>query len=116
MANRTIEVTKKALKPFITNVFINTDHFKGPDSGLSAGYGLMLAAESTTGAQLSAEVSAAPGELPEELAQKCCSLLISEIFKGGFADTSTQPLALMLMALCPEDVSKIRIGKLSLFS
>jgi len=35
------------------------------------------------------------------------------IFQGGCVDTSNQALALALMAVGPEDVSKIRLGKLS---
>ncbi len=33
-ANRMVESSKKALKPFITNVFITTDIYKGPEAGL----------------------------------------------------------------------------------
>ena len=35
------------------------------------------------------------------------------VSQGGCVDTSTQSLVLLLMCLCPEDVSKVRLGPLS---
>ena len=102
----------------------------GPDSGLSPGYGLSLRAETTTGCFLSCELMGDKGVLPEDLARNCTKMLLHEIirvrdcltswskhsclpYKGGCVDTSHQALPLMMMALGPEDASKIRIGKLS---
>lgn len=49
----------------------------------------------------------------EELGKSAAFQLLEEVHKGGCVDTSHQPLLLTLMALCPEDVSKVRLGKLS---
>jgi RNA 3'-terminal phosphate cyclase-like protein len=40
-------------------------------------------------------------------------MLLTEIADAGCVDSSHQSLALLLMTLCPEDVSKIRTGKVS---
>lgn len=40
-------------------------------------------------------------------------MLLDEISKGGVVDTTHQALCLHLMALCPEDVCKIRFGSMS---
>ncbi len=74
---------------------------------------MILVAESTTGSQLSVDTIASPGELPEDVAQRASNLLIEEIFKGGYVDSSSQFLPILLMSVCPEDVSKIRVGALS---
>jgi RNA 3'-terminal phosphate cyclase-like protein len=51
--------------------------------------------------------------LPEDLGIHCSKLLVEEIAKGGVVDSAHQSLVLLLMLLCPEDVSKIRLGKLA---
>lgn len=38
--------------------------------------------------------------------------LLTEIARGGCVDTASQPLLLTFMALCPEDVSRVRLGQL----
>lgn len=43
-------------------------------------------------------------------------LLLEEITRGGVIDTQSQAPCLLLMALGPEDVSKVRFGKLSPFT
>eukprot|EP00514_Thraustochytrium_sp_LLF1b_P009458 CAMPEP_0184557124 /NCGR_PEP_ID=MMETSP0199_2-20130426/41940_1 /TAXON_ID=1112570 /ORGANISM="Thraustochytrium sp., Strain LLF1b" /LENGTH=396 /DNA_ID=CAMNT_0026953965 /DNA_START=209 /DNA_END=1399 /DNA_ORIENTATION=- len=50
---------------------------------------------------------------PEGVAENASYQLLEEIERAGCIDTAHQPLALLLMALCPEDVSKIRFGRLS---
>jgi len=112
-SNRIVESGKKELKPFTSNVYIHTDHYKGKDGGLSPGFGLVLVAESTTGALYSTEAIAKGGELPESVGETAVKQLLEEIYKGGFVDTCTQSLCLLYMLLCPEDVSKIRLGPLS---
>lgn len=44
-----IEAAKGVLLKFIPDVFILTDHRKGPASGLSPGYGITLTAETING-------------------------------------------------------------------
>ena len=45
--------------------------------------------------------------------QRCAELLFEEIRNGGCVDTQHQALCCMLMVIGPEDVSKVRFGKLS---
>ena len=94
-------------------MFIATDHVTGRESGNSPGYGLSLVAESTAGCAYGVEGIAGTGESPEELGERVSRLLFDEIARGGSVDTLTVPLVLSLMALTPEDVSRVRIGKLS---
>ncbi|KAL6075863.1 18S rRNA biogenesis protein RCL1 [Balamuthia mandrillaris] len=116
LSNRVVERAKDLLTRFTPNVFIYTDHYKGKDSGASSGYALCLVAETTTGCVISAETIAQPRELPEDVAERGTRRLLEEILYGGCVDTATQPFALLFMVLCPEDVSKLRIGKLSPYS
>jgi RNA 3'-terminal phosphate cyclase-like protein len=39
--------------------------------------------------------------------------LLEQIRDGGTVDATHQPLMLLLMALCPEDVSRVRTGPLT---
>ncbi|KAL8458061.1 hypothetical protein ACS0TY_035802 [Phlomoides rotata] len=50
-----------------------------------------------------------PGDIGEEIA----STLLGEIEQGGVVDSTHQGLLFLLCALCPQDVSKVRVGKLS---
>lgn len=82
----------------------------------SPGFALSLVAEFTTGALLSAEKAAQPGDAAEDVGLAAAKMLLREISKGGCVDTSSQWLNLLLMVLSPEDVSKIRLGQLSPFT
>jgi RNA 3'-terminal phosphate cyclase-like protein len=77
---------------------------------------LALVAETTTGALYSAEFMAKGGETPEDLGLVAAKMLYREVALGGTVDTLSQWIVLLLMTLCPEDVSKVRFGKLSEFS
>lgn len=111
--NRIIEAARGVLNNFLPDVYIHADHYKGKDAGLSSGYGVMLLAESTNGTVFSAELTAQENMLPEDLGKMIAHLLLEEVSKGGCCDTSHQSLWLLYMALCPEDVSRLRIGKLT---
>ncbi|GFP79280.1 probable RNA 3'-terminal phosphate cyclase-like protein [Phtheirospermum japonicum] len=50
-----------------------------------------------------------PGDVGENIA----SALLAEIEQGGVVDSTHQGLLFILCALCPQDVSKVRVGKLS---
>lgn len=101
------------LNKLLPDVYVNTDHVKGPESGLSPGFALALVAESTSGCLASAEAPVAPGETPEELGKRVSRMLCDELSRGGCVDTDSSPLALVLMALTPPDVSRVRLGRLS---
>ena len=140
-ANRVVENARKELMGYIPDVYIYTDVYKGPESGLSPGYALTLVAESTQGVLLSAETAYHPRattdkkkkedlteevekhlknvyafETPEDLGERTAKLLLKEIGSGGCVTSCVQWLALLFCALCPEDVVKVRVGKLTPFS
>lgn len=50
---------------------------------------------------------------PEELGRAAAESLLSQIAQGGCIDEYTQPLVFTLMLMCPEDVSRVRVGKVS---
>jgi len=112
---RVIESARSVLNKFLPDVHITSDHVRGAESGKSAGYSLALVAESNTGALLSVESTAGGpnavmGETPEDIGRDGAYKLIAEIERGGVIDTTHQPLVLQLMAIGPEDVSKVRVG------
>nr|GEZ81243.1 probable RNA 3'-terminal phosphate cyclase-like protein [Tanacetum cinerariifolium] len=92
----------------------------------SPGYGISVVAETTSGCFLSVDttISYARGnddmdidekkELmpPEEVGEEIASLLLGEIEQGGVVDSTHQGLLFLLCALCPQDISKVRVGKL----
>ena len=53
------------------------------------------------------------GKLPEDIGRETSQYLLEEIAAGGCVDSTHQPLALTLMALTTEDVSRLRVGKLT---
>ncbi|KAI9092703.1 RNA 3'-terminal phosphate cyclase/enolpyruvate transferase [Phlyctochytrium arcticum] len=143
MPNRVLDTARSLLTPFTPDVYIYSDMYKGAESGNSPGYGLTLVAESTTGALLSAEACFEPRPpststqdsshfdtsepapsttnkfnfpTPELLSQHVTSALLHQISSGACFDTSTQYLPLLFMSLSPQDVSQIRLGKLSPFT
>jgi RNA 3'-terminal phosphate cyclase-like protein len=110
VANRLVDSSRGVLNHFLPDVWVYTDLYKGKTSGASAGFALTLVAESTTGALLSAEVAGAAGALPEEVGASAAEALLEEVRQGGAVDSSNQSLALTLMGLGPEDVSRVRLG------
>lgn len=116
ISNRMIDKARSVFTNFLSDVYIFSDHFKGKEGGNSSGYGMNLIAETTEGILYSAEYYAEAGSTPEDIGEYAAKLLLEEINKRGCVDTSLQSLALLLMVLCPEDVSKIRIGKLSQYT
>jgi RNA 3'-terminal phosphate cyclase-like protein len=123
MAARVAYAAKGLLHRLLPDVWIHTDahtiknHGCGPSPALS----LILTAQSTTGAVMSAECSmdyvhTAKRELPEDLGTRGAAMLLEEIRRGGCIDTGVQSLALLWMCLSPEDVSRIRVGTLSQYT
>jgi len=112
-ANRMVDSARGILNNYIPDVYIYSDHYKGRDSGVSPGFGISLAAETTEGVLISAQRTASKGELPEDIGAFCANLLCQEIAAGGVVDSCHQWMVCLLMALCPEDVSRVRVGKLS---
>ncbi|KAJ2008713.1 hypothetical protein H4R26_000032 [Coemansia thaxteri] len=115
-ANRMVEAARGELNRFIPDIYIYTDVYKGAESGFSPGFGISLVAESTTGALMTAELCANPGDAPEDVGRNAAKILLTEITRGGCFDSSHQWLALLLMVLGPEHACKTRIGKLTPFT
>ncbi|XP_072023641.1 RNA 3'-terminal phosphate cyclase-like protein [Amphiura filiformis] len=115
--NRMVDAARGVLNKFLPDIYIYTDHMRGPQSGKSPGFGMSLVAETTEGTFLSAELASnKPGEeptVPEDLGKQVASLLLEEIYRGGCVDSRQQSLALLLMTLGETDVSKIQMGPLS---
>ena len=115
-ANRVVTSARHLLNRLLPDVYIHTDQYKGAAGGASPGYGLSLIAESTTGCLLSIDVHAEDGAVPEDIGERGSALLLEEIRYGGCVDSIGQSLVLLLMALGPEDVSRVRLGQLSQYS
>lgn len=132
MANRMVDASRGILNRLLPDVYIFTDHYSGQLSGRSPGYGISLVAETTSGCLISAEcaanytVSEEGGDLsdaknqkapmlPDDTGSQGAMMLLEEIKQGGVVDSTHQGLLFLLCALCPEDVSKVRVGKLSTY-
>jgi len=119
-AARVAHSAKGMLLRLLPDIWIHTDaHAASGGCGPSPGLSVCLAAESTTGVVVAVETCldsvryVRGAVLPEDLGRKASALLLDEIRKGGCVDTGAQSLALLLMCLGPEDVSRIRVGTLS---
>lgn len=113
-ANRLVTSARGLLNRLLPDVYVHTDAYKGAAAGGSPGYGVAMVAESTTGCLVSVDAHAGEGELPEDVGQRASALLLEEVRRGGCVDTVGQSLAVVLMALGPEDVGRLRCGPLSL--
>lgn len=124
-----IRAARGIINPLVSDVHIFTDHRTGPPAGNSPGYGISLVAETTSGCYISVDTTAAhvrdedtsgladdvKKDLmpPEEIGEGIANVLLGEIAQSGVVDSSYQGLLFLLCALCPQDVSKVRVGKLS---
>uniref|UniRef100_A0A915LKG3 RNA 3'-terminal phosphate cyclase-like protein n=1 Tax=Meloidogyne javanica TaxID=6303 RepID=A0A915LKG3_MELJA len=121
IASRMIEGAKKMLHGYISDVYITIDQRKGPQGGLSPGFGIFITASTTEGVSYSAEAMSNPKDsqkiqlIPEEIGAEAAKRLLNEIYKGGCTDSSAQALATTFMTLCDKDVSKFLFGPLSFY-
>lgn len=132
MANRMVDSARSVLNNYLPDVYIYTDAIKGADAGKCPGFGLTLVSESTTGVTHGAENSSVlrrvgpsgqevPTEegkpanpvLPEDVGRQAALMLVEEIVKGGCADSGSQVIPLLFLALGQQDVSKVKLGQLS---
>jgi RNA 3'-terminal phosphate cyclase-like protein len=51
--------------------------------------------------------------IPEDVGRVCGKALLEEIADGGCVDSAHQPMFCLLMALGPENISRVRFGKLT---
>lgn len=113
VANRLIEASRGHLNQYIADVYIYSDVFKGEEAGRSPGYSLFLQAESTEGAIFSVD-SVGTLETPvESMVRVLTRGLLTQIKRSGIVDQAHQWMVLMLMALSPEDLSKVILGPLA---
>ena len=120
MANRMVDSARAVLNNYLPDVYINTDCVSGTKAGSTPGYGLILISESNEGIMHASEgISLGPTDsntsinLPEDIGRDTAVRLVEEIYRGGCADTVTQCIPLLYMALGQQDVSKITLGQLS---
>jgi hypothetical protein len=50
---------------------------------------------------------------PEDIGKAAADALLAQIGQGGCIDDHVQPLVFALMLMCPEDVSRVRVGRVS---
>ncbi|KAL8160146.1 hypothetical protein V2J09_001683 [Rumex salicifolius] len=129
--NTMIHAARGILNPLLSDIHVFTDHKAGSQAGNSPGYGISLVAETTSGCFISAdtaisnpylknpinmeELEKKPLMPADEVGEKTASFLLQELKEGGVVDSAHQGLLFVLCALCPEDISKVRVGKLSLY-
>ncbi|KAH6774496.1 RNA cyclase family protein [Perilla frutescens var. hirtella] len=126
--NTMLHAARGIFNHYLPDVHIYTDHKAGPQAGKSPGYGISLVAETTSGCYISADMAVSYGRgddedepedekkdlsPPGDIGEKIASTLLGEIEQGGVVDSTHQGLLFLLCALCPQDVSKVRVGKLS---
>ncbi|CAL5404389.1 unnamed protein product [Camellia sinensis] len=126
--NTIIHAARGIFNRLLPDVHIFTDHKAGAQAGKSPGYGISLVAETTIGCFISADTAVSyargdeEGEIedeekkelmpPVDVGEQIASILLGEI-ERGVVDSTHQGLLFILCALCPQDVSKVRVGKLS---
>ncbi|XP_057446026.1 probable RNA 3'-terminal phosphate cyclase-like protein [Lotus japonicus] len=127
--NSMIKATRGIVNPLLSDVHLFSDHRSGPQAGNSPGYGISLVAETTSGCFISADTAASHARdedtssladdvkrdlmPPEDIGKEIANALLGEIAQCGVVDSTHQGLLFLLCALCPQDVSKVRVGKLS---
>jgi RNA 3'-terminal phosphate cyclase-like protein len=102
--NRIIYAARGIFNRFIPDVHIFTDHRSGSAGGRSAGYGVSVVAETTTGCLLSADATVSYPNVdemneesenleltsPEDLGVQVASMLLEEVAQGGVVDSAHQ--------------------------
>lgn len=127
--NTMIHAARGIFNRLLPDVHISTDHKAGEQAGKSRGYGISLVAETTTDCFISADTTISyahiteTGDLedeekkelmpPVDVGEQIASVLLGEIEKGGVVDSTHQGLLFILCALCPPDISKVRVGELT---
>lgn len=112
-SNRLVESCRSVLNTFIPDIYIYSDVYKGPEAGLSPGFGISLVAESTTGALLHTDRIGVAGSTPEEIGRKASKSLLSEILGGGFLSKTAHSFILTLMAITVDNVNKVCLQPLN---
>ncbi|KAK6913204.1 RNA 3'-terminal phosphate cyclase domain, partial [Dillenia turbinata] len=97
----------------LPDVHIFTDHKAGPQAGncfISVDTAISHGCEEGTGDLGDVEKKEL---IPPGIGEQIDAALLEEIKQGGVVDSMHQELLFLLCALCPPDISKVRVGKLS---
>ena len=108
--------SKGVLLNFLPDVYVVTDvdSAKGRKGESCSGFGVMLVAETTSKVCLvSQETIAAARESPEDVGARAARLLLDQVLEGGCVDGHHQLFVLLLMALGPDEVSVVRLGRIT---
>ncbi|MES1908007.1 MAG: hypothetical protein MHM6MM_001021 [Cercozoa sp. M6MM] len=119
-ASRVATAARGIFNRLLPDVWLYTEHAKGAGAA-SAGYGAYAVAETTTGVSVSTECFGASRclanglkiENAEDMGRALAHMLLQEVSHAPCVDGAHQTLVLTLMALGPEDVSKVRTGPLT---
>ncbi|KAL5219283.1 hypothetical protein ABZP36_019967 [Zizania latifolia] len=128
--NHIIYAARGIFNHFIPDAHIFTDHRSGSTGGRSAGYGVSVVAETTTGCLISSDATVSYPNVdemneesesseitsPEDLGVQVALMLLEEMAQGGVVDSTHQGLLFILCTLSSPDVSKVRVGQLTPFA
>lgn len=109
--NRVIAAARGVLSATKVETFIYSDVTRGQEAGQSPGYGVTIVAESKTGWPVAAQGVASEGTVNEDQGASVAKQLLYEISLGGAVGRLELPIVLVLMALGPEDLGRLSVGK-----
>jgi len=125
-AARMVDSARAVLNDYLPDVWIYTDHSKGPTSGESPGYGISLVAETIKRTLKSSDACADLSDpprgqavadalsTPEEVGEVAAKRLLEEIELDGVVDTAHQAMILYFLCLSEETrPARVRLSKLS---
>jgi len=115
-SNRVRVAARGVLNNLLPDVWIYTEHQTTKNDATQPGYGLSLVAESTTKSLISVDHCAPRRITPELFGESVACHLLHEISTQSYISSSLQPFTFILMALTPEDISKVRTGRLTEYS
>ena len=108
-----ISSARAILNRLLPDVHVYADHAKGKGAGPSPGFSLTLVAESTTGVLRGRDCTAEEGKAADAVGGECAAGLVEDAGRGGCVDGVHEAFMFLWMALTPEVVSRVRVGRLS---
>eukprot|EP00177_Eucheuma_denticulatum_P006266 GFKZ01011429.1.p1 GENE.GFKZ01011429.1~~GFKZ01011429.1.p1 ORF type:complete len:392 (+),score=58.74 GFKZ01011429.1:117-1292(+) len=112
VVGRMVDAVRGGLNKFLPDVYVHTDVANGKDCG--QGFGLALVGESTEGCLVAADWCVYRGGVGGEVVgTQVVNMLLEEISGGGCVDTGHLWMAVVACAVAEEEISRIRVGKLS---
>lgn len=112
VVGRMVDAVRGGLNKFLPDVYVHTDVGNEKDCG--QGFGLMLVGESTEGCLVGADWCVYRGGVGAEvIGAEVVNMLLEEISGGGCVDSGHVWMGVVACAVAEEEVSRIRVGKLS---